>query len=279
VIRSARARGLLQVVVLVEHQPIVHRGRGDDVRSLVGAAIGDAVVVLSEDYRRRYRFRSLAERRGRPLAVIPNGVDVHRFRPAGPQSEQPDGRLRIGMMGRMVPTKDFAGLLHAISLLAEGTRDRLTLRLAGDGTERERLERLCHELDIDSVVSFTGTLGEPQLVEFLADLDVYVHATFGETASTALLQACAMGLPVIASDVPGVHDLVRGGTDAVLVPPGSAQALATALQAVLDDPARRASLGEAARARAVSCFGADLMSERYLQVLTREDPSGPWRGR
>jgi glycosyltransferase involved in cell wall biosynthesis len=81
--------------------------------------------------------------------------------------------------------------------------------LAGDGDQAHRLHSIVRDLDIIENVEFTGYLGEIQLIEWFTKLDIYVHATEGETLSTSILQAMASGLPIIASDVPGVNNLLN----------------------------------------------------------------------
>ncbi|MEX0746998.1 MAG: glycosyltransferase family 4 protein, partial [Rhodothermales bacterium] len=279
-LRREVRRDSTRSLVFVEHQALHLRSLPHNIRSLVAAHIAHSVVFLSDEYRRNYPFRSLPVRALRRAATIPNGVDLDTFSPLPSASSEEKGEvLRIGMMGRMTPTKDFLGLVRAAARLRrEQDCPPFQLLLAGDGTERSKLQEAVKALDVEDFVTLLGHLSEQHLVEFLHSLDVYVHATHGETMSTAILQAYACGLPVVASDVGGVTNLVDDGVDGLLTPAHDPASLASLLRDLLASPQRRSALGTAARRRAIAEFGVDRMARRYLELLAQLDPSGPWTG-
>ena len=270
-------------VVLAEHQSIGLRSKGTQAKSLLALILSRAVVVLTRDYAERYPFRAVPIRAVHEMTIVPNGVDLDLFRPKMPLDPKIGGpRLEedvvVGMASRLSPTKDVVTLIEAISLLnmeLEGS-NRFHLKIAGDGSERIRLQEFVDRLNLSERVTFCGSLGEQDLVGFLRSLDIYVQSTLGETLSTAILQAYAVGLPVVASDVEGVRNLIRDKEDGILVGGGSSGLLANGLAQLARDPMLRASLAQAARSRAVADFSASLMTERYLDLLTRIDPMGPW---
>lgn len=276
---AARASGT-RAVVMVEHHAAALRTRFDELRSVGALAVADAVVFQSDQERGAYRHRALQRMTGTRGAIIPNGVDLGTFRPS-PQSPA-DGAARspllIGMIARMVPGKDFEGLvLAAAALRSRPGTPPFRLLLAGDGPQRAALEALAEAEGMRDVVTFLGQLAGPAVVRYLQELDVLVHATSGESVSMSLLEAYATGLPVVTSNVAGVRNMVRDGVDGILVAPGRPSDLADALQAVLSQPERRRELGSAARTRAVQEFGSDAMGQRYLDLLHSLDPAGPWR--
>jgi glycosyltransferase involved in cell wall biosynthesis len=266
---------------LVEHQAVDLRSRGDQVTSLLALAVVRGVAVLSDDYARRYPLSWVPSRKVRELAVLPSGIDLEVFSPL-PEAIGAEGRGRvqvIGMTCRLVPTKDVETLLRSIPPLRAALDGavELRLRIAGDGRDRPTIEGLIHELGLGDVVELVGTLDEGGVVAFLRGLDVYVQSTLGESGATAVLQAYAVGLAVVASDVEGVGTLVRDGIDGLLVPGRDPAALARCLSELLADDERRNALGRAARRRAEADFGAERMAERYLGFLEQMDPDGPWR--
>jgi glycosyltransferase involved in cell wall biosynthesis len=262
-------------LVVVEHQPIDLRTRTENLQSALALPFASAVVVLSPDYRDRYPLRWVPLPAVRRTAVIPNGVDTGVFSPAL-RSERDRNELIVGMASRLIPTKDVESLIRAVGLLQGGERG-VRLEIAGDGTELDSLESLVDRLDLRKSVTFLGHLAQDQLLQFLRGLDVYVQSTKGETMSTAVLQAYAIGLPLIGSAVTGVRDLVRHGVDGLLVEAGSAVALAEALADLAARPARMVRLGRAARTRAVEEFSAGVMAQEYRRLLHEIDPTGPWR--
>jgi glycosyltransferase involved in cell wall biosynthesis len=270
-------------VALVEHQPIGLRSRANQVKTLLALPFIKGLVVLTDDYAIRYPYRALPFSAVRKMATIPNGIDLDLFKPKvcdrSWRSEDAEAQTTvIGMASRLTSTKDVATFFNAVPLLIAKLPDshRVIVRIAGDGPERHRLEMLVDQLGLREVVQFCGTLDEQGVVQFLQDLDIYVHSTLGETLSTAMLQAYAVGLPIVASDVEGVRNLIRDGEDGLLVPGRAPEELAKCLLHLIGDTVRRTFLGANARIRAEAEFSASLMVDRYLNVFASIDPKGPW---
>lgn len=272
-----KASGDLAFLTLVEHQSPHLRNLPDQLRSLAALTVSSSVVFLTEAYRRAYPFRRLPFPSLAKSVVIPNGIGLEEFSPPESVGGE-EGTFRVGMMGRMDGMKDFATLIRAWAILAARRgQGSMRLLLAGDGRDRARLEGLAREAGVADSVEFVGMLGPEELPSFLQGLDLYAHASPGETMSTALLQAFATGLPVVASRVSGITNLVREGRDGLLVPPGDPEALAEALADLRRETELRRALGTAARARAEAEFGADRMADRYLAHWAGLDPRGPWK--
>jgi glycosyltransferase involved in cell wall biosynthesis len=235
--------------------------------------LSSAVVFLSEEYAQRYFLASVPLPSIRRAQIAPNGIDLSHFTPV--RRNRQERPFTIGMIGRMVPGKDFDSLIRAVAQLSESGTD-IELRLAGDGPRREVLEALASSLGVSGRITFAGYLEANEIPDFMRSLDLYVHATFGETHPTAILQAYAAALPVVGSDVPGVNTLIRDRTDARLVSPGDPTSIAKVIDELRHDAEARAAFGRRARERALSEFGAERMVECYLQVLARCDARGPW---
>jgi glycosyltransferase involved in cell wall biosynthesis len=261
-----RALGRTKKVVAIEHQSWLLRGPRHAWSTTLSLLFADHCVVLSADYRRRLerRFGLLARRGG--VSTIPNGVDVDRYSPAASE-ERPGQPLRIGMQSRLTPIKDHPTLLRAVTEIRRRGGPDVVLELAGQGTMRASLERLANELGIAESVRFLGPLGGQELVAFLRRLDIYVHASLGETMSTALMQALAVGLPIVASDVPGVGDLAQGTEVMRLVPPRNPRALAQALIELAEDAADRRRMAASARKLAVRSLSNVRMWHAYRELL------------
>jgi glycosyltransferase involved in cell wall biosynthesis len=153
-------------------------------------------------------------------------------------------------------------LLDAMALLAP-RRPRLTLIVAGrQGTVTDELERRAADPAIADRVRFLGH--RKDVPEVLAAGDVFVFPSLYEGFGGALLEAMALGLPIVASDIPAVREVVDDGANAILVPPGDAPALASAIDGLLDDADRRQAFG--ARGRTMFCerFVLDRVAEQML---------------
>jgi len=161
--------------------------------------------------------------------------------------------------------KDHATLLRAFRAVVDGRP--AVLRLVGDGPERPAAEALAAELGLEESVEFLGN--RTDVDRLLADADVFVLASYAvENLPFAVLEAMAAGLPVVATDVGALAELVRDGVTGALVPPRDAAALARALTAVLADP-DRATLGLAGRAHLQAEFAFDDFVARLEEELLR----------
>jgi glycosyltransferase involved in cell wall biosynthesis len=122
--------------------------------------------------------------------------------------------------------------------------DGVVLRIAGDGPERPKLEAQIARLGLAQSVELAGWLEHVQLPEFLAGLDVFVLPSTWEGFGVSAVEASAMKLPVVASNVHGIPDAVRDSVTGMLVPPADATALANAIETLFNDEALRRRLGE-----------------------------------
>lgn len=270
----------VRVVITVEHQPIDLRSFGNDARSFGSLIAADAMVVLSEDYRRRHPLRRVSQLLRHRIDCIPNGVDTDLFRPrpdwCSDAASSTEG-LTFGMAARFVALKDIESLLRGFARFVadrDGCDDRLVL--IGDGPERGRLESVTDELGLTSRVEFTGLVPPEEVPSQLRRLDVYVQSTHGETHSTSILQAQATGLPVIGSAVVGVKEAIVDEVDGLLVPPESPNLLAQAFRRLVDNAELRRALGVEARAKVLASSTRRQMSDRYAEFLRELDPEGPW---
>jgi glycosyltransferase involved in cell wall biosynthesis len=201
----------------------------------------------------------------RRIDVIPTGIDLARFEP---RPRDRDFRTVQGVgdtepllvcVGRLDRYKGHDHLVEAFAALIR-ERPRARLLLVGDGRFREALTVQVRSAGLSDRVRFTGALGDVRPA--LAAADVFVQASDEEGLPGAVLEAMAMGLPVVATDVGGTREAVDDGVTGLLVPPRDASALATAVRRLLDDPELGARFGSFARKRAAEAFS----SERELAL-------------
>lgn len=180
------------------------------------------------------------------LRIVPNGVDVQRFASARPASLAKGRHLLF--VGRLEERKGFRIAVDAFGQLARAYPD-LRMLVIGDGSERNTVDSLAD--DVRGRVEMLGRVDDDRLASYLKAADLYIGpATGGESFGIVLAEAMAAGRPIVASDISGYRDVARNGTEALLVPPGDASALAAGVRRVLDDPALAKSLGDAGAARA-----------------------------
>ena len=217
----------------------------------------DHVFAASEE------IRTVAENlgRGRRVEALTNGVDTARFRPSGARIRSETPTL---VVPRRLVTKN--GVEYLVRALPE-IRRRLSgvrVRLIGDGPERGRLERLAKALQVDESIEFMGTRPHEEMPGLLSSGDVAVFPSLMEATSVAALEAMACELPVVASAVGGLAEIVSADVGA-LVPPEDPGALARAIVDLLRDE-RLAEKGRLARERVTARWSNDRLVERHLEV-------------
>ncbi len=182
--------------------------------------------------------------------IIPNGVDVGRFRPdVAPLPEYMDGKLNVLYLGRFEKRKGAKYLLRAIPLIREHFPNTRFI-LAGDGPLRSGFERLVAQKGWRDVI-FPGRIPAKDLPSLYASAHVFCAPnTGGESQGIVLLEAMASGRAVVASAIPGFETVITHQQDGLLTPPGKHEELAWAVCHLLGDESRRAQLGRQARRRA-----------------------------
>jgi glycosyltransferase involved in cell wall biosynthesis len=198
------------------------------------------------------------------VRMIPNGIATDDAQPVG--SANHDKGL-ITAIGRLAPEKGFDLILQALVSLSD-----VRLVLIGDGPERGLLERLARELGVASRVRFVGWSDQPWSVRPRPSL--LVVPSRRDAAPLVILEAMREGVPVVASQVGGIPELVKDKETGLLVEPDDVRALAAAIGQLLNDPASLAAMGERARVRMQSEFTLEVMTKRYEQ-LYREVAHGP----
>jgi glycosyltransferase involved in cell wall biosynthesis len=175
--------------------------------------------------------------------VIPNGVDATGVRDRTPDEAARPVRSVI-TVANLRPEKNHETLIAAASMLAKDVPD-LRFQIVGDGPRRQALEALVAASHLEKQVTFLGH--QEDIGSRLAAADVFVLPSRSEAFPNGAIEAMAAGLPVIASAVGGLLELIDDGRTGLLVPPGEPAALAAALRRLIDDRPLAARLGAAAR--------------------------------
>ncbi len=217
---------------------------------------------------------ALTGRHGIPrarVAVIPNGIEIGRYDPRSvPRGVWrrrlgiPEDAFLVGGLGRFTDQKGFPDLVRAFVPLADRGA---WLAIGGDGPDREELEALVTGLGLEERVRLPGFVED--VPAFLNDLDLFVLSSVIEGHPMVLLEAMAMGVPVVATDIPGVGDTIAEGVDGRLVPPGAPDRLARAMVRMAEDAPEARRLGENARRKIEREYTVERMVER-TEVLYRE---------
>lgn len=213
------------------------------------------VVVLSESWQHWVRTTF-------PLAdvrVIPNPIHVPE--PTSKEVRSPCALLFLGRLGKRKGVYD---LLQAVAALVPRYPD-LRILLGGDG-ELDAVRAQAHALDIGGHVELLGWVKGEDKSRLFNEAVIYVLPSYNEGLPMSVLEALAHGLPVVSTLVGGIPEAVCDGEQGFLVVPGDVQALSNRLDRLLADPTLRQHMGEAARKRAVSHFGALGIVDRWVEL-------------
>ncbi|MFI5331180.1 MAG: glycosyltransferase [Desulfobaccales bacterium] len=204
------------------------------------------------------------------LELVRNGIDPERFRPAPHAAGTPPLVLAVG---RLVETKGFHLLIEACARLRQEGKDCRCL-IVGEGPEEERLQKLVVDLGLADRVELPGRLQPEALLPLFRSADLLampscVRQHDQDGIPTVLIEALAMEIPVVATRVSGIPELVRDGDTGLLVEPDDPAALAAALARLLADPGLGRRLAAAGRKLVAAEFNSQRSAARLLQLFAR----------
>jgi glycosyltransferase involved in cell wall biosynthesis len=241
------------------HRRLINRWLGRYTARIIGVSqpVGDDVL----------RYDRIAPEK---LLVIPNGIDLA---PMLQMLDHETAKKRLGLpacapvigcVGRLEPQKGHRFLLEALAMLRKQRGDCPHLVIVGTGSALGSIRRQIESLSLEDRVHLLGTRRD--IPEILAALDLFVLPSLWEGLPLALLEAMAAGVPVMASAVGGVGDVLDNGRYGGLLPPGNGSALCDAMTDWLDHPEKRRALGELGKMRAHQDYSARSMVGRLEEI-------------
>ncbi len=270
----------------IHRRPIVLTAHGSDlridrgpIRTATRYAVRAADRVLSPSH--EYAAKAQALRRREPAArFAPIGMDLpprDRIDAAVEDRRGHAGPVRLVTVGRLIPERRFDVLLEAVAAVRREGRP-LTLTIVGDGPQRQALQRLAGQLEIDHAVRFVGGVAPGAVGGYLLDADVYVSPTTIDNFGTAVVEAAAHGLPAIVTRVGFPAELVQPPHGGWIVTPADRGAMTEAIGHAVDDRGKLPAMGRAMRDR-VEALGVDFetvvrdtLAEYRAAIAARRSP-------
>lgn len=211
------------------------------------------------------------------ILIAPMGVNLDQIKRRRPwQPPAPGGPVRIFSCGRLNAIKGHDHLIETVALLrARGIDARLEIagedEQGGSGYHRQ-LDALIAAKGLGDAVTLLGAVSEDRVREGLENAHIFALASLNEGISVAIMEAMAMEMPVVVTDVGGNHELITSGRDAILVPPEHPEAMADEIARLCADPARALRLTQASRARVATDFHHRRSAEAVADGLARTLP-------
>jgi glycosyltransferase involved in cell wall biosynthesis len=204
----------------------------------------DCIVAISESIRQQLQAASVP---GRLIRTIYEGLDLSLFPPRRPPDQDSSSRpIVVGTIASLSPEKGLTHLVEAAALIPHAG-SRLRFVIVGDGECRADLERQVLDKGLEGIFRFAGF--QNQTLPYLYSFDMFVLPSISEGLSSAILAAMAASLPVIATRVGGIPELVQHLSSGMLVPPRDPAALAGAIEHLCDNPQEALEMGRRGRRR------------------------------
>ncbi len=229
----------------------------------------DRLIVVSDENRKRQV--QIAGRQDDLLTVVHNGIDLQRFEQVEPRMrkslrqslELPEAAYVLGFVGRLHPVKGAVDFLQALVVLAPRYPDVYGV-VVGEGPQDDDLRQKAKVEGIESRVRFMGFRNDvPQILQAL---DVFILPSLDEPFGLVVAEAGAAGLPVVATRVGGVPEIIKDGITGILIPPHSPDEIVCAVEELIQRPDLARSLADAGRKRAEESFSQEVMVEKTLAV-------------
>jgi glycosyltransferase involved in cell wall biosynthesis len=236
----------------------------------LGAKVESAAfVVCISDFARSQLMGLVAAEHWGKLSVVHCGVDTTALAPRTSDGRRQDWPVGVVCVGRLVPVKGQLVLLEAVAELVRAGYD-VELALVGGGEMRDVLADAARRLGIDDHVELPGPLSHPDVLERIRAADVFCLPSFAEGVPIVLMEAMALGLPVVTTRVMGIPELVEDGVSGLVVSPGSRDALVDAMRRLIDDRGLRDRLGAAGRERVESDYVLAASAEQLRALFEKQ---------
>lgn len=251
-------------LVVRETQAMNLKTKMEQIASNLSLILSKRMIFLSLDYSKSFLkgWRKLFSNK---TIVIPNGLDLDFFSPQ--QNMGHRARIEIGMISRLVPIKDHFTLIESISILRDKGYSNILLRIAGEGTTEKSLKDQVKAKNLEKYVQFDGLLSQKQSAEFLKSLDIYVHSSYGETMSNSVMQAQACALPIVATNVFGINNVIQDQKNGFLFELGDSKRLVKILEDLIVDESLRLKYGGVSRQYALDNLSNKVMAGKYLDIF------------
>lgn len=198
------------------------------------------------------------------LEIIHCGIEPSKLKAA----KHTKDRQQILFIARLAELKGIADLIEAIEKISDQYTN-LKLSIIGDGPERKRFEALVKKKELESIIEFKGYLSQSEVASHLSNSDVLVLPSYAEGVPVTLMEALGSGVPVIATQVGGVSELVEDQINGIIIRPGDTNQLAEALKTLIYNPELRNLYGQKGKEKVLADFNSELEAKKLQNLFEK----------
>jgi len=248
-------------IITVEHDAISIRTKTKWLITNLNSILANYNIVLTPYYKEQVKKHLWFKKLIYKYHIIPNGIDCNKYQPKKDFFTRQS--VNVLMASRLNKLRDHETLIKAVIELNNSGLN-IQLRIAGDGDTLKVLKEKFHSYNY---ITFLGNLDEDTLLKEYYKTDIYVHATFAETFSTAILQAMSCGLPIIASDIQGVSHMIKHKKNGLLFKNREVHDLVEKISMLFNDKKNTISLGNNARKDVEQKYCMKNIINKYLKLI------------
>ena len=252
--------------IAVEHQSNQAKRKSEWIWSFLAVIFCSRIVYLTENYQTEVKRNIGILRYYEKAMVIANGIDTEYFKPAIETEKK--SAFKIGMASRINSLRDHQTLIQAFEKLNHETLN-LELHIAGAGEGFENLQSLVNQSKVTDKIILLGNLNQAEILTFYQSLQLYIHSSLAETQSTAILQAMAVGLPIIATNIPGNRELIINQQTGILVAVKNVNELKISIESLIQNAIFANELGGNARQKCLAEFTTKIQFSGYAKLISK----------
>ncbi len=218
----------------------------------------------------RYTMRMAKTLGAKKMILIPNGVDIEQFHP---RASNLDLKKKLGIKGekivlsvsRLTPKNGLSFLIRAAALINKKIPN-VKFIIVGSGSEEKNLKKLTSQFKIDKNIIFTGYVPHEQIPEFMSIADVFLRPSVAEGFGIVFIEAMAAGIPVIATRVGGIIDIIQAGENGVLVEPKNSSQIADAIVKLLKNASLASELSRVGRKYVEQTYSWNIIFDKVKKM-------------
>ncbi len=258
--------GKKKKIIVVEHTPHNVKGFGENIASFLALIFAKKVICLTSIYQEQMRKKFFFMPVKNKMTIIQNGISLNRFKPI---EKNATVNISVAMIGRFSPQKRQDLIINAVhkAVLQNKIDERIIFYLAGDGETKNMLVKKVIDLKLDKQIIFCGLLNEEQIIDLFAKSDIYLHASDAETMCTSVMQAMACGLPIVASNISGINNIVADGHNAFLFDNSNPDKMICFITGLECNKQKREEMGIQARQFAETFFSIKKTFDKYNHLI------------